>query len=79
MLALEANSVIGLRLIKIAQGGVDAVHEVNLMVHEKVDAGAEADGDARGRRQRGGCAGGLPTTRRVQRSAAIAGIRALTR
>ena len=42
MLALEANGVIGLRLIKIAQGGVDAAHEVNLMVQEKVDAAAEA-------------------------------------
>ena len=42
MLALEANSVIGLRLMKIAHGGVDAVHEVQLMVHEKVEAGAEA-------------------------------------
>lgn len=42
MLALEANGVIGLRLIKIAQGGVDAGHEINLMVQEKVDAAAEA-------------------------------------
>jgi uncharacterized membrane protein YfcA len=42
MLALEANSVIGLRLIKIAHGGVDAVQEVHLMVQEKVEAGAEA-------------------------------------
>lgn len=42
MLALEANGVIGLRLIKISQGGVDAAHEVNLMVQEKVDAAAEA-------------------------------------
>jgi hypothetical protein len=42
MLALEANSVIGLRLIKIAHGGVDAAHEVNLMVQEKVEAAAEA-------------------------------------
>ena len=42
MLALEANSVIGLRLMKIAHGGVDAVQEVNLMVQEKVDAAAEA-------------------------------------
>ena len=42
MLALEANAVIGLRLIKIAHGGVDAAHEVNLMVQEKVDAAAEA-------------------------------------
>jgi hypothetical protein len=42
MLALEANGVIGLRLIKIAHGGVDAAHEINLMVQEKVDAAAEA-------------------------------------
>jgi hypothetical protein len=42
MLALEANGVIGLRSIKIARGGVDAVQEINLMVHEKVDAAAEA-------------------------------------
>jgi hypothetical protein len=42
MLALEANAVIGLRLLKIAHGGVDAAHEVNLMVQEKVDAAAEA-------------------------------------
>lgn len=42
MLALEANGVIGLRLIKIAQGGVDAGREINLMVQEKVDAAAEA-------------------------------------
>ena len=34
--------MIGLRLIKIAQGGVDAGHEINLMVQEKVDAAAEA-------------------------------------
>jgi hypothetical protein len=42
MLAFEANSVIGLRLIKIAHGGVGAVQEVNLMVQEKIEAGAEA-------------------------------------
>ena len=42
MLALEANSVIGLRLIRIAHGDVDATREVNLMVQEKVDAAAEA-------------------------------------
>jgi hypothetical protein len=34
-LALEANGVIGLRLIKIAQGGVDAGHEMNLMGRKK--------------------------------------------
>jgi len=42
MLALEANGVIGLRLMKIAHGGVDAGHEVILMLQEKVDAAAEA-------------------------------------
>lgn len=42
MLAPEANGVIGLRLIKIAQGGVDAGQEINLMVQEKLDAAAEA-------------------------------------
>jgi hypothetical protein len=42
MLALEANVVIGLRSLKVARGGVDAVQEINLMVQEKVDAAAEA-------------------------------------
>jgi hypothetical protein len=42
MLALEANGVIGLRVMKIAHGGVDAVQEINLMVQEKIDAAAEA-------------------------------------
>ena len=42
MLAFEANGVIGLRSIKIARGGVDAVQEINLMVQEKFDAAAEA-------------------------------------
>ena len=42
MLAVEANGVIGLRLMKIAHGGVEAGHEVILMVQEKVDAAAEA-------------------------------------
>ena len=42
MLALEASGVIGLRLMKIAHGGVDAGHEVILMVQEKVEAAAGA-------------------------------------
>ena len=42
MLALEASGVIGLRLTKIAHGGVDAGLEINLMVQEKFDAAAEA-------------------------------------
>ena len=39
MLAFEANGVIGLRLMKIASGGVVAGREVILMVQEKVEAG----------------------------------------
>jgi hypothetical protein len=42
MFALEATGVVGLRLMKIAHGGLDAGHEVILMVQEKVDAAAEA-------------------------------------
>ena len=42
MLALEASAVIGLRLVKIAHGGADAGHEVDLMMGEKVEAAAEA-------------------------------------
>ena len=42
MLAFEANGVIGLRLMKIAHGGVEASHEADPMVQEKVDAAAEA-------------------------------------
>jgi hypothetical protein len=39
--------VIGLRLMKIAHGGVEASHEVILMVQEKVDAAAEARVESR--------------------------------
>ena len=42
MLAFEANGVIGLRLMKIAGGGVDAGREIILMVQEKIEAAAEA-------------------------------------
>ena len=42
MLAFEANGVVGLRFTKIARGGPDAAHEINLMVREKIDAAAEA-------------------------------------
>ena len=51
MLAFEANGVIGLRLMKIAHGGVEASHEVILMVQEKVDGAAEARATLNGRRQ----------------------------
>jgi hypothetical protein len=42
MLALEANGVIGLRLMKIARGGADAAREILLMVQEKMEAAADA-------------------------------------
>ena len=37
-LALESSEVIGLRVAKLADGGVDAQHEAHLMVSEKIDA-----------------------------------------
>ena len=42
MLALEANGVIGLRLMKIARGGADAAREILLMVQEKMEAAVDA-------------------------------------
>jgi hypothetical protein len=41
-LALESSEVIGLRVIKLAGGGVDAHREAHLIVSEKVDAIFEA-------------------------------------
>lgn len=37
-LALESSEVIGLRIAKLAGGGVDAQHEAHLIVSEKVNA-----------------------------------------
>ncbi len=42
MLAVESNNVIGLRLSKMALGGLSACDEAILMVREKVDAAMEA-------------------------------------
>src|SRR5437764_12825547 len=42
LLAMESSEVIGLRLAKLAGGGVDAQHEAHLIVNEKVDAALEA-------------------------------------
>lgn len=42
MLAIEANEVIGLRLIKLAGGGTAAHSEAQRMVSEKISAGLEA-------------------------------------
>jgi hypothetical protein len=36
-LALESSEVIGLRLAKLAGGGVDAQYEAHLIVSEKID------------------------------------------
>ena len=44
MLALEAQSVINLRLFKLAAGGSDAQKESLLMVSEKIRAALEAGG-----------------------------------
>jgi hypothetical protein len=41
LLALESSEVIGLRVAKLAAGGVDAQHEARLMVSEKIDAVVE--------------------------------------
>ena len=37
-LALESTEVIGLRIAKLASGGIDAQQEAHLIVSEKVDA-----------------------------------------
>jgi len=42
LLALEANDVMRLRMMKIAFGGTAAFSEVHLMMTEKVDAAMEA-------------------------------------
>jgi hypothetical protein len=42
MLALESQQVIGLRMLKLAQGGPAACAEANLMLLEKIAAAAQA-------------------------------------
>jgi len=54
MLAIESGNVIGLRLMKIAAGGVDANVETSLMIQEKVVAALEA--------QAALCCGGTATS-----------------
>jgi hypothetical protein len=41
LLVLESSEVVGLRIAKLAGGGVDAQHEAHLMVTEKIDAVVE--------------------------------------
>jgi hypothetical protein len=42
MLAIEANQVVGLRVMKLMLGGKRARREAELMVKEKVDAALQA-------------------------------------
>ena len=42
MLGLESGNVIGLRMLKLACGGGDALNEMHLMVGEKVNAAFES-------------------------------------
>jgi hypothetical protein len=42
MLALEANHVIGLRVMKLMRGGKRAQREARLMITEKVDAAMDS-------------------------------------
>ena len=42
MLALEANGVVALRMMKLMRGGRRARREAELMVSEKIDAAFEA-------------------------------------
>ena len=42
MLAIDANRVIGLRLMKLMLGGRGARREAQLMISEKIDAAVEA-------------------------------------
>jgi hypothetical protein len=41
-LAIEANEVVRLRMMKIISGGPDATTEIQLMITEKIDASVEA-------------------------------------
>jgi hypothetical protein len=42
MLGLESGTVVGLRMLKLAGGGGDALNEMRLMIREKVDAAFES-------------------------------------
>jgi hypothetical protein len=76
MLALEANHVIGLRLMKLMRGGRRARRESQLMINEKIDAafkagasivaGASADKVVRGYRRRVAA-----NAKRLSRSSAV--------
>ena len=42
ILAVEANHVVGLRMMKLMRGGRGARREAKLMISEKIDAAAKA-------------------------------------
>ena len=42
ILAVEANHVVGLRMMKLMRGGSGARREAKLMISEKIDAAAKA-------------------------------------
>ena len=46
MLAVEANHVVGLRIMKLMRGGRGARREAKLMISEKIDVAAKAGAQA---------------------------------
>ena len=57
-LAMEAQQVIALRIMKLARGGPEAAREAERMVSEKVDAARKAAGMMAAARTRGAADGG---------------------
>lgn len=78
-LALEAQQVIALRLMKIAQGGPAAANEAHRMVAEKLDAAAVAASLATAAATRGGGDGGTDAVLRMLRRRVRANRKRLTR
>lgn len=67
LLAMEAQQVIALRLMKLALGGPAAKREAHRMVAEKADAAAKAAGIAAGAMARGAPDGGADAVVRMLR------------
>ncbi len=66
-LAMEAQQVIALRLMKLAMGGLAATQEAHLMVSEKVDATTRAAGMVAAAMARGTFDGGADAVVRMLR------------
>jgi hypothetical protein len=47
MLVIESSGVVALRTLKLMSGESDTIHEVELMVREKIDAAFEATASLR--------------------------------